>query len=56
MRALQVKGLRHELPHSISISETTDGAQFDMLLEIIAGLGRSLFSLFQVSSLVLVTD
>ena len=30
-------------------SETTDGAQFDSLLELVAGRGRALFKLFLVS-------
>lgn len=29
-------------------SETTDGQQFDMLLEMVASDGRTLFKLFQV--------
>ena len=35
-------------------SETTDGRQFDMLLEKVAGRGRSLFRLFQHPSLTIV--
>lgn len=35
-------------------SETTEGHHFDMLLEIIAGLGRSLFCLFQHHSMAIV--
>ena len=31
-------------------SETTDGAQFDSLLELVAGRGRALFKLFLVST------
>ena len=31
-------------------SETTDGTQFDTLLETIAGLNRSLFCLFQAGA------
>lgn len=31
-------------------SETTEGQQFDMLLEMVASNGRTLFKLFQVSS------
>lgn len=32
-------------------SETTEGQQFDMLLEMVATNGRTLFKLFQVGSL-----
>lgn len=34
----------------VPYSETTDGKQFDILLEMVAGRGRSLFRLFQVTS------
>lgn len=32
-------------------SETTEGQQFDMLLEMVASNGRTLFKLFQVGDL-----
>lgn len=32
-------------------SETTEGQQFDMLLEMVASNGRTLFKLFQVGNL-----
>ncbi len=35
-------------------SETTDGAQFDQLLEIVADLGRSLFQLYEHPSMAIV--
>lgn len=38
----------------IPYSETTDGKQFDMLLEMVAARGRSLFKLFQHPSLAIV--
>lgn len=33
----------------VPYSETTDGKQFDILLEMVAERGRALFKLFQVS-------
>lgn len=38
----------------VPYSETTDGKQFDVLLEMVAGRGRSLYRLFQHSSLAIV--
>lgn len=38
----------------VPYSETTDGKQFDILLEMVAGRGRSLYRLFQHSSLAIV--
>uniref|UniRef100_A0A8C4R869 DnaJ homologue subfamily C GRV2/DNAJC13 N-terminal domain-containing protein n=1 Tax=Eptatretus burgeri TaxID=7764 RepID=A0A8C4R869_EPTBU len=35
-------------------SETTDGQQFDQLLEMVAGMGRTLFKLFQHPSMAIV--
>lgn len=37
----------------VPYSETTDGKQFDVLLEMVASRGRSLFRLFQVNFSVL---
>lgn len=38
----------------VPYSETTEGKQFDVLLEMVAGRGRSLYRLFQHSSLAIV--
>lgn len=38
----------------VPYSETTEGKQFDVLLEMVAGRGRSLYKLFQHSSLAIV--
>lgn len=38
----------------VPYSETTDGKQFDILLEMVASRGRSLYKLFQHSSLAIV--
>ena len=35
-------------------SETTDGDKFDLVLELIAGMGRVIFKLFQHPSLAIV--
>ena len=36
------------------LSETTDGDKFDLVLELIAGMGRVIFKLFQHPSLAIV--
>lgn len=40
--------------HSIPSSETTDADKFDMVLELVAGVGRVMFKLFQHPSLAIV--
>ena len=39
---------------NLSYSETTDGDKFDLVLELIAGMGRVIFKLFQHPSLAIV--
>ena len=39
---------------NLSCSETTDGDKFDLVLELIAGMGRVIFKLFQHPSLAIV--
>lgn len=38
----------------VPYSETTDGKQFDILLEMVANRGRSLFKLFQVNFILII--
>ena len=38
--------------YAVTCSETTEGTQFDTLLEMVADLGRSIFKLFQVQTLI----
>jgi len=38
----------------VGFSETTDADKFDMVLELVAGIGRILFKLFQHPSLAIV--
>ncbi len=38
----------------VCVSETTDADKFDMVLELVAGIGRVLFKLFQHPSLAIV--
>lgn len=54
--ALVVAGMLDFLTFALCspYSETTDGRQFDMLLEKVAGRGRSLFRLFQHPSMTIV--
>lgn len=40
--------------HSIPSSETTDADKFDMVLELVADVGRVMFKLFQHPSLAIV--
>ena len=40
--------------YALPYSETTPGAMFDTVLELVAGLGRCLFKLFQHPSLAIV--
>lgn len=39
----------------VPYSETTDGKQFDTLLEMVALRGRAMFKLFQVSAIAIIT-
>eukprot|EP00794_Sanderia_malayensis_P017835 gene17835-19618_t len=54
--ALVISALLDYLTFSLCppYSETTDGTQFDTLLEMVAGLGRCLFRLFQHQSIAIV--